>query len=83
MDIYFLTPVDKLGGTNHCLPRQKDALDFLKIMPSEQYLMRRRMYRTLAYLESHMYFVTFRYHPQQCSLVESALIIHSSQLNFM
>ena len=64
MDIYFLTPVDKLGGTNHSLPRQKDALDYLKIMSSEQYLMRRTMYRTLAYLESHMDFVTFRYHPQ-------------------
>ena len=27
MNFYFLTPVDILGGTNHCLPRQKDALD--------------------------------------------------------
>ena len=29
-----------------------------------QYLRRRRMYRTLAYLEFHMDVVTFRYHPQ-------------------
>ena len=27
MDFYFLSPVDKLGGTNHSLPRQKDALE--------------------------------------------------------
>ena len=29
MVFYFLTPVDELGGTNHCLPRQKDALETL------------------------------------------------------
>ena len=29
MDYYFLTPVHKLGGTHHCLPRQKDALDWM------------------------------------------------------
>ena len=27
MHYYFITHVDKLGGTNHCLPRQKDAMD--------------------------------------------------------
>ena len=29
MDFYLLTPVHKLGGTNHCLPIQKDALDWM------------------------------------------------------
>ena len=28
-----LTPVNKLGGTNHCLPRQKDASTPMKIVP--------------------------------------------------